>query len=256
MRDEVNKKQDVVDEKVSDPECQEDFSKRRKIASNAEYIVLEELKFYEEELRAFEKEVLEYGSKCYSVDSSLEPQKIQEAYKMYLKAKRGTELGFSVLGRKYRDPDRNLLPSTESCPSIDLPLIENLGVMDNDFEKKNGSVFSYPYDDWTWLIQDTCILGLIHAKDEFHIISPISTSNFWKSEHNCMTIFAREIKTITSFGYKLYKTPSEVVAVCVDKDKAEKATLRALIEKTQEIQSYHGVEEFLRSLPDEVKVKE
>jgi len=234
----------------------EEFSEKGEVSSDAEGAKPEKPENYEEGLSAFGKEAREYGSKCYAVDSSLEPQRIQEAYDMYLKARCGAGLKFLVLGRKYRDQERNLLPSTERSPSIDQPLIENLGVMDKDFEKKNGSIFSYPYDDWMWITNDAWVLGSMHAKNEFRIISPINTSNFWKSEHDCMTIFAREVKAITSFGYELRKTQFEVVAVCVDKDKAEKATLRALIEKTQEIQSYNGVEEFFRSLPDEVKAKE
>lgn len=235
---------------------EETFSEKRETPSDAENTKLGKSENYEEGFRAFKKEVLEYGSKCYSIDSSLEPRRIKEAYQMYLKARRGTELKFLVLGRKYRDQDRNLLPSNEHSPSIDSPMIENLGNINEDFYKKNGSVFSYPYDDWTLITQDACILGLIQAKTEFHIISPINMNNLWKADHECMTIFAREIKAITSFGYNLYKTQFEVVACCFDKEKAERSSLQKLIEKTQDIYDYENLKKFFESLPDEVKSEE
>ena len=91
---------------------------------------------------------------------------------------------------------------------------------------------------------------------QFNFASRIVEDNLWDCKAERIRPFAGEIKALTSSGYELRKTQLEVVAVCVDKKKAQEATLRTLIEATQSLSNYDSLKEFYRSLPDEVKAKE
>ncbi len=219
-----------------------------------------------QERKTFLREAQQCGSAFYS-DRSLESAKAEEAYLMYRRAWEGAKLKFAVTGRlqigdeeaEERNDPSLLIPSDELYPAIDSAMQKNLLVMnDNYASKRDVSIFCYPYKDWTLLINDAWLLGLIHAKAEMHIASPLRWDNFWLAHENRMSMMARELIGLTASGYELTRPSQklEVVAVCVDLEKAKKATLLTLKAEVEKYQTPEILKQFFQSLPDSIKGNE
>ncbi|MDB9454021.1 hypothetical protein [Dolichospermum circinale] len=201
----------------------------------------------------FIKDAQSCGSNYYSYES-LQPHKISVAYAIYQKARQGSILGFSVVGRwKLKNEMENiLLPSDESFPSIDDSMKNNLLTIDEDFTKESGCILNS--ENWTLIANDAWVIGGIHANTDFHFASPLRWSNLWNNDRKRMSITAREIIGITSFGYKIIKpNPKlEAVALCVDNKKAMSASLVKYKEKVEIFQEYKALQVFFKSLPSNV----
>ncbi|MFM6080848.1 MAG: hypothetical protein ACKPCI_20455, partial [Dolichospermum sp.] len=145
-----------------------------------------------------------------------------------------------------------LLPSDESFPSIDKPMKNNLLTIDEDFTKESGCILNS--ENWTLIANDAWVIGGIHANTDFHFASPLRWSNLWNNDRKRMSITAREIIGITSFGYKIIKpNPKlEAVALCVDNKKAMSASLVKYKEKVEIFQEYKALQVFFKSLPSNV----
>ena len=201
----------------------------------------------------FRKDAQSCGSNYYS-DESLQQQKISVAYTIYQKARQGSILGFSVVGRwKFKNEiEKILLPSDESFPSIDKPMKNNLLTLDEDFTKESGCILNS--ENWTLIANDAWIIGGIHANTDFHFASPLRWSNLWNNDRKRMSITAREIIGITSFGYKIIKpNPKlEAVELCVENKKAISASLVKYKEEVEICQEYKALQVFFKSLPSNV----
>jgi hypothetical protein len=202
---------------------------------------------------AFTKEAQECGSIYYS-DSSLKPEKIAVAYAIYQKASLGSVLGITVVGRlqlkkKGENEQFILIPSDENFPSIDESMRNNLLTIDEDFTKESGSILNSA--NWSLLANDSWLLGGIHAETEFHFASPLRWSNLWDEDKNRISVTAREVIGIMSFGYKIIRpNPKlEAVAICSDKQTAMTASLLKYKEKIQMYSSYEALQRFFKSLP-------
>jgi hypothetical protein len=205
---------------------------------------------------AFIKDVQKIGAKYYS-DASLQPQKIAVAYAIYQKAREGSILDISVVGRwqlkkKGEDKQFILIPSDENFPSIDEAMRNNLLTIDEDFTKESGSILDS--GNWSLLANDAWLIGGIHAKTEFHFASPLRWTNLWDDDSKRMTVTAREVIGIISLGYKIIRpNPKlEAVAVCIDENKATTASLLIYQEKVQMHSTYGALRRFFRSLPNSV----
>ncbi|MBD2505493.1 hypothetical protein [Anabaena azotica] len=205
----------------------------------------------------FTRDALNCGSSYYS-DSSLQPQKIDVAYAIYQKAKAGSILGITVVGRlqlktQGADGEFVLIPSDETFPSIDEDMKKNLLTLDEDFNQQSGSILSS--QNWSLLANDAWVLGGLHALTEFHFASPLRWSNLWDENKRRIFVTAREVIGITSFGYKLIRPQPklEAVAVCVDEQAAKGASLLTYKQKVFTYSAEADLQQFFALLPSEVK---
>jgi len=56
---------------------------------------------------------------------------------------------------------------------------------------------------WSLLANDAWLLGGVNSHKEFKIVSPLKWDNLWNEKEKRMTVTARELIGITSFGYKI-----------------------------------------------------
>jgi hypothetical protein len=190
-------------------------------------------------------------SQEYYPELLLQPDNISKAYEMYMIGRGWSKLDFTVLGRVPIMKEEECYLSNEKFPFIDSALRRNL--LGHDSREKSRIILRISDEEWNIVKNISWILGLIHASAQFNFASRIVEDNLWDCKAERIRPFAAEIKALTSSGYELHKTQLEVVAVCIDKKKAQKATLRALIEAMQSLSNYDRLKEFYRSLPDEVK---
>lgn len=204
----------------------------------------------------FAKDAQSCSSTYYS-DSSLQPQKIDVAYAIYQKAKAGSLLGITIVGRLQLkaqgvDGEFVLIPSDESFPSIDEDMKKNLLTLDEDFNQQSGSILSS--ENWSLLANDAWLLGSLHALAEFHFASPLRWNNLWDENKKRISVTAREVIGITSFGYQLIRPQPklEAVAVCVNEQEAINASLVTYKEKVITYLTEDALQQFFKSLPSEV----
>jgi hypothetical protein len=205
--------------------------------------------------------------RAYYPDSSLEPQKIAVAHAIYQRAKQGTKLhdvdnrvidfGVTIVGRlalKIKDAttqgkqEYRWLPSDESFPSIDEIMKQNLRVLDEDAPEP-GSILTTA--NWSLLANDAWLLGGLHAETEFHFASPLSWKNLWDEEAKRMTVTAREAIGVAMHGYQLQRPHRklEAVAVCVDQQRAQAASLLSYRDSVQTTSSRPALQAFFATLP-------
>lgn len=182
---------------------------------------------------AFSADALACGASHYP-DASLEPPMIEAAYRIYRNAAAGTKLanragdavdfGLTIAGRlALRAEDGRWVPADESFPSIDGIMRGNLGVTGED--GGGGAILDAAH--WSLLANDAWLLGGIHAQTEFHFASPLRWENLWDEARGRMTVTAREVLGILSFGYRIRRTALEPVGECVVPSRARAAALPA-----------------------------
>lgn len=214
-----------------------------------------------ESLNAFRTDAYACGDGHYSLDS-LQPRKLEAAYKLYENAARGTKLidlegqvvdfGITIVGRlALRAEEGSWIPSDERFPSIDAILQENFKTLGEDLAD-DGSVLNAK--DWSLLANDAWLLGGIHAGTEFHFASPLRWENLWASGTERMTVTAREVISISASGYEIARpNPKlEAVAVCADAVKAKVSSLLSLKNNLLRLAGKENLQRFYRSLPDAV----
>lgn len=215
----------------------------------------------------FKTDALACGT-AYYLDSSLQPSKIETAYKVYQLVKKGTKLtdiegnpidfGVTIVGRlalKEKAPEGGKdeyiwVPSNEDFPSIDQILKENLKTVD-EVSSQAGSILDA--QNWSLLCNDAWLLGSIHAQTEFHFASPLSWTNLWDDGKKRMTVTGREVIGIISNGYQI-KRPYpqlEAVAVLDDSQKAATASLITYKDSVQKYSTPEALQEFFKTIPVE-----
>lgn len=195
----------------------------------------------------------------YYADESLQPQKLDAAYRIYANASKGTQLqdfageavafGVTVVGRlALRAQDGSWIPSDESFPSIDAILQENLRTLGED-PAAHGSILNAK--NWSLLANDAWLLGGIHAVTEFHFASPLRWENLWADGAQRMTVTAREAICISSSGYRIVRpNPKlEAVAICSDEATARASSLLSLKDNVLRYAGQDGLKRFYESLP-------
>jgi hypothetical protein len=202
-------------------------------------------------------------SEDYYTDGSLQPDKIEAAFRIYRNASAGTQLsdfegnpvdfGITIVGRlALQADDGTWIPADEGFPSIDKIMQENLKVMDQN-TGDSGSILSAGL--WSLLANDAWILGGIHARTEFHFASPLRWENMWDENGNRMTVTAREVIGITAFGYEISRpVPKlEAVAQCTEKSKAAAASLPAYKREVQKCQTVETFRKFFETIPESTR---
>jgi len=212
-----------------------------------------------ESLERFAKDARACGREFYT-DDSLDDPKIAAAYKIYRRARAGTELadfdgnpvefGVTIVGRlALRDRDGEWMPSSEDFPSIDEIMKENLTTLGEE-DGSRGSILSAK--DWSLLANDAWLLGGIQAGTEFHFASPLSWENLWRPGAGGMTVTAREAISIAACGYRIIRpNPSlEAVAVPADPARARQSSLPSLKSALLEYAGAEGLKRFYLSIPE------
>jgi hypothetical protein len=219
-----------------------------------------------EDFEIFKRDALTCGA-AYYLDKSLEPQKIEAAFKIYRNARKGTTLldadenqiafGVTIVGRlalkvkictENGHEEYTWLPSDESFPSIDEIMKQNLRILDESTEEP-GAILAA--NNWSLLANDAWLLGGLHAQTEFHFASPLSWKNLWDEEAQRMTVTAREAIGITMHGYQIQRPEPklEAVAVCIDQQKAQAASLTSYRNRVESASSRLDLEAFFTTLP-------
>jgi hypothetical protein len=209
---------------------------------------------------SFQSDVNACGD-CYK--DTLQSNRLEEAYKIYLQASGGTKLkdadgnyvecGIAVVGRLAVDWATGVWkPSDETFPSIDSIMRENLTTMGGDPDDQ-GIILDAK--DWSLLANDAWVLGGIHAGTEFHFASPLRWQNLWSEKAGVMTITAREAICITSCGYQIIRpNPKlEAVAVRTDATKAKGASLLSLKNAVLKYSDLETLQQFFREIPEHAK---
>jgi hypothetical protein len=187
-----------------------------------------------ESLVDFRADAMTCGEAHYP-DGSLHHEKLASAYSIYRNAVGGTRLpdlegnptdfGLTIVGRlALRARDGTWISSNEDFPSIDEILKENLKTIGEGGDS-HGSILDAK--NWSLLANDAWLLGGIHALTEFHFASPLRWQNLWDEAADRMTVTAREVIGIVTFGYAVVRPNPrlEAVAVCRDETRAATASL-------------------------------
>lgn len=199
-------------------------------------IALLKLGYEQHNYKAFVDEVLQCGRGHYT-DADLDPKSVKTSYIMYKIAKisKGSNIDFTVIGRLPLMKDEIMVPSDENFPSLDQNLIYNL--LGHNGTQRSGTILRIPDNDWTMLVNDAWLLGLIHAKREIKLGSPINQNSIWNTNENRLTPFARELMCLASFGYKQHASLLEDTLICSDPDKAAEASLLGFKNAVRQLQN-------------------
>ncbi len=191
-------------------------------------------------------------------DASLEKKQIKpyqaahrdefenKCYQLYLNAFHG-KLPFMVIGHEVL------------CESVEM--LYNFGVLTADAvfckkeikgplppELKQGAVLSQ--HEWAILLNDSYILGAIHASKSFHLYEPeglLPDKNFWDPSHRRPRVLGRELMMLKAAGFNNLKHPyPEMEAVFVPKE-GRKPCLKELIEASEKTESLAEIKEFIRN---------
>lgn len=80
-------------------------------------------------------------------------------------------------------------------------------------------------DKWAPVVNDCWILGGIHRRADFELVSIRTLKNLWDFDHNFHVVTAREILGLLHFGYSLKPQSTALKLVCTDPAKAQTATI-------------------------------
>jgi len=82
-------------------------------------------------------------------------------------------------------------------------------------------------DKWAPVVNDCWVLGGIHRRADFELVSMRTLKNLWDFDKGFHIVTAREILGLLHFGYSLKQLPGSLKLVCTDPVKAEAATIQA-----------------------------
>ncbi len=69
-------------------------------------------------------------------------------------------------------------------------------------------------DKWSKVINDCWILGGVHRRADFELVSKTSMDNLWDSKNNYHVVTARELLGLLHFGYELTRRGGTVIYTC------------------------------------------
>ncbi len=176
-----------------------------------------------ETLEAFKADVLALSGEY----KNLSPEDVENAFKVYQNAL-DTNLDSAIVGRLAQKGKE----SSEEAPSIDNPMRENFGRMNEGAQ--GGSILNS--DKWTMLMNDAWLLGGLHSTNPIYLASGRTEANVQGTNPEFpMTVTGRELIGITSHGYEIGAGHPSLgeVARPVDKDAARSASLITYAEALQ-----------------------
>jgi hypothetical protein len=159
--------------------------------------------------------------------SWLKPYDRDQAYAIYINAN-DSVFGFLVCGRTRINSKRDRFKGS-SIEEIDL---YNLGATHHSAQKQDvrasltgkGSILHYN-KDWHFLLNDSWLLGGVHAEAEFHLASPRHRDNVVDPAGGYLTVTGRELTGLKEFGYRFVSAGylDQEIAICSNKAAARAA---------------------------------
>ena len=159
------------------------------------------------------------------------------AFQLYQNA-HSPDLGLLVMGRTNIGKDKKLaghaideielsnFGATNDGSSPDQRTASGSGALNEPSATRAtlGSVLHYP-QGWSFLMNDSWVLGGVHGQVEFHLASPRVAGNIQDAQ-GFLTVTGRELTGLRAFGYMITKMVNGTeIAHCVDESKAASATL-------------------------------
>lgn len=130
---------------------------------------------------------------------------------------RHTDLDCLILGR--------WVGPAYAGPGIDQDLKNNFFIMDE--QVAGGAIMQITGGQWTVLVNDAWLLGGIHSHTPFYLASPRTPETIYDVANARMTVTARELTGLKSFGYSIRRRNGlGEVAVCVNTGLADVADFR------------------------------
>jgi hypothetical protein len=80
-------------------------------------------------------------------------------------------------------------------------------------------------DKWSPAVNDCWVLGGVHRRADFELVSIRNLKNLWDFSKNLPVVTAREILGLLHFGYKLEQQPARLCLVCKNPADAQGATI-------------------------------
>lgn len=139
---------------------------------------------------------------------------LETAWKVY-NAAQNTNLKLLLVGRIVK-PD-----NTQDTPGIDQYAKDNFFIM-NEIDT-GGSILNST--NWTLLVNDAWVLGGVHKRIDFYLASPRVRNNLYDTKAKRMTVTARELAGLKTFGYRLISHPQLGEVAVSESDTANFATL-------------------------------
>lgn len=204
---------------------------------------------------SFNEDVLQCWDGAYYSNFPPSTEGLRTAYEIYRRVKEGTKIssfdgreenfGITIVGRLALSENGKFVPSNENFPSIDEIMKQNLRVV-NEESEAIGSILDS--NKWSLLANDSWLLGSIHAGTEFHFASPLREHNLWDENRNRITITGRELVGITSFGYEIFPTQLEDIAVCARSNSASNASFPEYKERVLRFRRREDIRQLLQEL--------
>lgn len=82
-------------------------------------------------------------------------------------------------------------------------------------------------DKWTPVVNDCWVLGGVHRRADFGLVSVRTLKNLWDFNQSFHIVTAREILGLLNFGYSVKEHPNVVKLICTNPGKAQEATIQA-----------------------------
>ncbi|MFC1572331.1 hypothetical protein ACFL6M_01910 [Candidatus Eisenbacteria bacterium] len=87
--------------------------------------------------------------------------------------------------------------------------------------------YSKVLDKWAPVVNDCWVLGGVHCRADFDLVSVRTLKNLWNFNQGFHVVTAREILGLINLGYSVKQKPNLVKFVCTDPGKAQAATIQA-----------------------------
>jgi len=81
-------------------------------------------------------------------------------------------------------------------------------------------------DKWSPVVNDCWVLGGVHRRAQFELVSVRSLKNLWDFDRKGHVVTAREVLGLLHFGYSMTQGPSSLWFKCTDAAKANAATVQ------------------------------
>jgi len=80
-------------------------------------------------------------------------------------------------------------------------------------------------DKWAPVVNDCWVLGGVHRRADFELVSVRSVKNLWDYEQGFHVVTGRELLGLLHFGYSMTEGPASIWLKCTDAAKAKGATV-------------------------------
>jgi hypothetical protein len=166
--------------------------------------------------------------------------RVEVAWELYKNAM-APDLGFHIFGRhkhdQYDDAQSSNLPAQMNAGMVGIRKseLENFGKL-NDQTK--GSALKISNNIWSFIINDSWLLGGAHGHMPFYAASPVNAANIYNATH-ILSITGREVLGLALCGYRSVTGHASLgqAYVCQDHAAADAMTLTSYLQAVTGITS-------------------